>query len=98
MVLSSKSPECPASFQTAIDLAALQDMHNQFREHVAAGLDRLAQTSGTKGIPVAPPANPQAFAEGQAPADEQARSLVLAQFKEADQAEEEVKLASGSSI
>jgi hypothetical protein len=98
MVLSSKSPECPASFQTAVELATLQDMHNQFRENVAAALDKLATTSGTNGIPIAPPANPQAYAEGQAPPDEQARNLVLAQFKEADQAEEEVKLASGSAI
>jgi actin-related protein len=98
MVLSSKGTGCPVSFQSAIDLATLQDMHNQFRENISAGLGKLASSAGSGGIPVAPATNPKPLPEGQAQADGQARNLLLAQFKEADQAEEEVKLASDSAI
>jgi hypothetical protein len=98
IIMSSKSAECPAFFQTAVDLATLQDMHNQFRENIEAGLGKLASSSGSAGIPAAPVADPQPLQEGQAPADDQARNLLMAQLKEADQAEEEVKLASDSSI
>lgn len=98
VIMSSKSVDCPAAFQTAVDLATLQDMHNQFREHIAAGLGKLASSSGSDGIPVAPAANPRPLSEGQAPADDQAKNLLMAQFKEADQAEEEVKLALESAI
>ena len=98
VVVSGKSAECPANFQTAFDLATLQDMHNQFRERIASGLDKLASTAGTGGMPAAPAANPRLVPEGQAPVDGEAKNLLLAQTREADQAEEEVKLAMDSAI
>ena len=95
-VLSSKSPNCSASFQTAVDLGTLQDMHNQFVAQISTGLGALATSSGKDGIPVAPAANPQAHADGQAPVDPQAGNLLKVQFTAADAAEEEAKLASES--
>lgn len=98
VVVSSKSAECPTSLKAAVDLATLQDMHNRLREQVASGLDKLASSSGSAGIPAAPAANPRPVPEGQAPVDSQAKNLLLAQAREADQVEEELKLAMDSSI
>ncbi|MES2153026.1 MAG: hypothetical protein V4508_24880 [Pseudomonadota bacterium] len=97
-ILSAKDANCSTSFETAIDVAALQDMHNQFREQIAAGLRKLADNSGAEGLPVSPQANAKVVAEGQAPPDEQAGALLTAQFTQADQSEEEVRLASDSAI
>ncbi len=98
VILSAKNANCTAAFATALDLATLQDMHNQFRENIAAGLGKLATSSGSDGIPVAPAASPRAVVEGQAPVDEQARGLLMAQMAQADQSEDEAKLASDSAI
>jgi hypothetical protein len=98
VILSAKNANCTAAFATALDLATLQDMHNQFRENIAAGLGKLATSSSSDGIPVAPAAGPRAMVEGQAPVDEQARGVLMAQMAQADQSEEEAKLASDSAI
>ena len=98
MVLSSKNPSCPESLQGSIDLGTLQDMDNQFREQIAAGLGKLAATAGRSGIPSAPAAASVPFPEGQAVADTSAPELLAAQLKEADLVEEEARLAAESSI
>lgn len=98
MILSAKNPDCPPSFQTAVDLATLQDMHNQFREYIVAGLGRLAENSGKDGIPTAPVTEARSVPEAQAQADVNARELLADQLKEADLAENEAMLASESSI
>src|SRR5205807_271811 len=69
-VLSSKPGDCPVNSATDLDVVALQEMHNQFREHIDTGLKQLADNSGKNGLPPAPPANPRTVAEGQAPPDQ----------------------------
>jgi hypothetical protein len=90
-VMSSKDGDCPVDFASALDVSVLQDMHNQFREQIAGGLEKLATTEG-KDLPAGPPANPRQSAEGQAPASDDARELLNRQSREGDQAEAEVKL------
>ncbi len=90
-VLNSKDGDCPVDFAAAMDVSTLQDMHNQFREQIAAGMDKLASNQA-KGLPSAPAAMPRVVADGQASADSEARALLSQQASEADKTEAEVKL------
>jgi hypothetical protein len=65
-VLNSKDGDCPVDFATALDVSALQDMHNEFRERISAGMEKLATDQGKGGLPTGPAANPRPVAEGQA--------------------------------
>jgi len=42
-VVSSKSGDCAAESGGTVQLADLQEMHNQFREQLDAGLKKLAE-------------------------------------------------------
>ena len=92
-VMSSKPGDCPTDFATQIDIAALQEMQNEFREKVDAGLASLANNQGKGGLPSGPAANPTPSALGQAPPDPQAQSLVAGANQQADQTEAEVQQA-----
>src|SRR5205085_9042130 len=94
-VLSSKPGDCPVNSATDLDVVALQEMHNQFREHIDTGLKQLADNSGKNGLPPAPPANPRTVAEGQAPPDQAStvQDALLRQQADANQAEQEVQQA-----
>jgi hypothetical protein len=92
-VLSSKRGDCPADFATLLDVATLQDMQNQFREQINSGLGTLASNQGKGGLPSGPAADPRLNADGQAPADPQARDLVAGVDRDADQTEAEVQQA-----
>jgi hypothetical protein len=89
-VLNSKAGDCPAGFATALDAAALQDMYTQFQEQIASGLDTLAKNRGQGGLPPSPAANPRPVADGQAPADADAKDLLAKQAQDADQTEAEI--------
>jgi hypothetical protein len=97
-VLSSKPGDCPVNSTTEIEVATLQEMHNQFREHIDAGMKQLAENQGKKGLPPAPPASPRTVAEGQAPADstKTVEQVLAQQQNEASQAEMEVQQAANS--
>ena len=97
-VLSSKPGDCPVNSATDLDVVALQEMHNQFREHIDTGLKQLADNSGKNGLPPAPPANPRMVAEGQAPPDNAAtvEAALASQQADANQAEQEVQQAANS--
>ena len=45
-VESSKSGDCPADSQATVQLADLQEMHNQFREQIDSGLQEPAEQAG----------------------------------------------------
>jgi hypothetical protein len=97
-VLSSKPGDCPVNSATDIEVAALQEMHNQFREQVDTGMRQLAENQGKNGLPPAPPANPRQVPDGQAP-PEQASTVEQAlaqQQADANQAEQEVQQAANS--
>ncbi|MBZ5616129.1 MAG: hypothetical protein LAO23_19150 [Acidobacteriia bacterium] len=86
-VLSSKSGDCPANVNAPLELAALQEMQNQFREQIDAGLKTLAENGGQNGLPNAPAATPYAVPEGQATADPGASQTLFQQGQAADEAE-----------
>jgi hypothetical protein len=90
-VLNSKNGDCPVDFAATMDVGTLQDMHNQLREQIAAGMDKLASSQG-KGLPSGPAANPRDVADGQAPASADAKDLLTKQASEADKTEAQVKL------
>jgi hypothetical protein len=53
-VKSSKKNECAVGATVAVDTADLQEMHNQLRIQMDAGLKELAEKQGKDGIPAAP--------------------------------------------
>ncbi len=96
-VLTSKAGDCPANSATEIDVSVLQEMHNQFREQIDAGLQTLAKNQGQNGLPSGPPPGAVAVPEGTAPPDPDAGSELTQQQQEADQAEGEAQEGSGGS-
>lgn len=96
-VLSSKAGDCPSNSATSIEVAALQEMHNQFREQIDSGLGKLASNQGTGGLPSGPPAGAFNSRDGQGHADLNSEaSLIQQQQQSANQAELEARLASNS--
>ena len=97
-VLSSKPGDCPINAATAVDLASLQEMHNQFRDQIDTGMQQLASNQGRNGVPHGPPANPRPSAEGQAQPDlaSAVDNLLAQQQQEASQAEAEAQQAANT--
>lgn len=55
-VASSKRTDCPGGVTVTVAVSDLQEMHNNFRAQVEAGMGALQAGQGKGGIPVAPPA------------------------------------------
>ena len=68
-VLSSKAGDCTIDSQTEIDLATLQEMHNDFRQQIDSGLAVLAANQGKGGLPAGPAPAPRLSPDGQAQPD-----------------------------
>ena len=77
----------PVDFASALDVSVLQDMYNDFRAQISAGLEKLAGNRGQGGLPAGPAADPQPVPEGQAPALTGARGFLAKLAQDADQAE-----------
>ena len=90
-VTNSKDGDCPVDFAAMMDVSALQDMHNAFREQIASGMDQLAATQG-RGLPAGPAASPRVVMAGTAQAAPDARALLSIQNSEAEKVELQVKL------
>jgi len=95
-VLSSKPGDCKANSSTSVELAALQDMLNQFRQQIAAGMDTLASKEGQDGIPPGPAANPVRTADGQAQPAPDVQTALAQLNQEADQTENDIRQAAGT--
>ena len=93
-VLDSKEGDCPVDFASALDVNVLQDMLNDFRAQISAGLEKLAGNQGKGGLPAGPAANPRQVAEGQAAPSADARDLLTRQVQEANQTEAQINQAS----
>jgi len=90
-VKSSKKDDCAVGVTIGVDTGDLQEMHNQLRIQMDAGLKELADKQGKNGLPAAPDTKTQA-GEVPAPApDTSVESDLKAQQQEADQAEAEAK-------
>jgi hypothetical protein len=93
-VVTSKKGDCPVNTNADVDVAELQEMHNQFREKLDSGLKTLADNQGKNGLPPAP--NTQTV-KGEAPppqADNDAASELQDQEKSGEQTEQEVQKSS----
>ncbi len=95
-VLNSKQGDCPTNTSTEIEATTLQEMHNQFREDIHAGLKTLAENQGKGGIPIGPAAEPRPAAEGEAAPDLNVESLIRTQQEDAKQVEMEIRQASSN--
>jgi len=94
-VLRSKPGDCPMNATADVDVAALQEMHNQFQDYVSSGLKILADNQGKGGLPAGPPPDPHQSPVGMAPADSAASvdSALTQQQQDASQALQELQRA-----
>jgi hypothetical protein len=92
-VKSSKKDECAVGAKVGVSVDDLQEMHNQLRIQMDAGLKELADKQGKNGLPAAPDTKTTA---GEAPAptaDTNVQNDLQQQKKDADAAEAEAKQA-----
>jgi hypothetical protein len=90
-VKSSKKDECAIGATVSVSADDLQEMHNQLRIQMDAGLKELADKQGKNGLPAAPDTKTQ---PGEVPApqpDTSVSSDLQQQAKDADAAEAEAK-------
>jgi hypothetical protein len=90
-VKSSKKDECAVGATVGVSTDDLQEMHNQLRIQMDAGLKELADKQGKNGLPAAPDTKTQA---GEVPAptpDTSVSGDLEQQQKDADAAEAEAK-------
>jgi len=94
-VLSSKPGNCPINAGTAVEVAALQEMHNEFREQIDSGMQQLASNQGRNGLPPSPAPSPRQSPDGQGQPDlaSAVDNLLAQQQQDATQAEAEVQQA-----
>jgi hypothetical protein len=92
-VLSSKPGDCPVHTVAEVDVAALQEMHNQLRDYVDSGLKVLADNQGKDGIPAGPTpdARPSTDGDSQPDSAESVAGALAQQQQEASQALQEVQ-------
>jgi hypothetical protein len=86
-VKSSKKDECAVSATVSIDSGDLQEMHNQLRIQMDAGLKELADKQGKDGIPPAPDTQTQSGEVPPPKPDESVATDLQQQQKDAAQAE-----------
>src|SRR6266852_8505290 len=90
-VKSSKKDDCAVGVSVGIDTGDLQEMHNQLRIQMDAGLKTLAEKQGKDGIPAAPDTKTQAGEVPPPAPDTNVANDLQDQKKEADQAEAEAQ-------
>ncbi len=90
-VLNSKEGSCPVGSIGEVEIADLQEMHNQFRQHIDSGLKKLADNQGSGGLPNGPAANPRQVEEAQAAPDSKAQEELRKQNQEATKFEAEAQ-------
>jgi hypothetical protein len=94
-VVSSKPGDCAADSRAAVQLADLQEMHNQFREQIDSGLKLLAENQA-RGLPSGPVAGARNVAEGTADPAPDAESQLMAQENDAAGLEAQVRQGGGA--
>jgi len=94
-VVSSKPGDCAPDSSAAVQLADLQEMHNQFREQLDSGLRMLADNQA-KGLPNGPAAGARPVTEGTADPVADAESQLVAQETDAARLEAQVRPGGGA--
>jgi len=90
-VKSSKKDDCAIGVTIGVSVDDLQEMHNQLRIQMDAGLKELASKQGKNGLPAAPDTKTR---DGEVPPPSPDTSVaddLKAQKKEADEAEAEAQ-------
>jgi hypothetical protein len=90
-----KKDDCAIGTKGSLDANDIQEMHNQFRVSLEAGLKALAEKNGKDGLPKAPDTT---TTSGEVPAptpDNNVDADLQQQQKDADQLEAEVKNSGG---
>src|SRR5216684_42723 len=90
-VESSKKDDCAVGVSVGVDVGDLQEMHNQLRIQMDAGLKTLAEKQGKDGIPAAPDTKTQAGEVPPPAPDTNVANDLQQQKKDADQAEAEAQ-------
>ena len=90
-VKSSKKDDCAVGVSVGVDTSDLQEMHNQLRIQMDAGLKTLAEKQGKDGIPAAPDTKTQAGEVPPPAPDTNVANDLQQQKKDADQAEAEAQ-------
>lgn len=93
LVTSNQKGDCQSGAQVAVSVQDLQDMHNDFAAKIDAGLQKLADNQGKKGIPAGPAAGGQKNPDGTASADLTAAADLQQQEQIADRTESEIRTA-----
>jgi hypothetical protein len=92
VVVAGKQGDCARGSQPAVAVADLEDMNNQFREQLDAGLKQLAENSGKNGLPSAPDTTTVAAKDVPTPQpDRDVATQLQGLQSEAEQAEQDVK-------
>ena len=89
-VVSGKPGDCAADSEATVQLADLQEMHNQFREQIDSGLKTLAANQA-KGLPNGPAAGARPVEEGTAEPVADVESQLITQEGDAAKLEDQVR-------
>jgi hypothetical protein len=90
-VQSSKEADCATGQTVAVGVQDLQEMHNQFQEHLDGGLQKLAAAAGRNGLPAAPNTGTVAGSVPAPTPDADAAAQLKSAQREADQTEQAVQ-------
>jgi len=90
VVNTGQANDCEPGAQLTMSLQALQDMHNDFREKVDAGLQNLAADQGKNGMTTGPAADPKPLPEGQGQPDVDAAKQIAQLERDAAKTEADV--------
>jgi hypothetical protein len=93
IVLASKKDDCAIDSTPRVATSDLEDMHDQFREQLDAGLKSLGENQGKNGIPAGPAATTKPNPEGVAAPDLTVGDDLKAADQAADAAEQDVQAA-----
>jgi hypothetical protein len=91
MVTSSQQGDCATGTQLPMSVQDLQDMQNDFRQKLDAGMQSLADNQGKNGMPNSPPPDKTAVPDGTAQPDPDAASQLAQTDQNADKAQAEVQ-------
>ncbi len=98
MVSSSKPGDCAKGQTVMVSVQDLQEMHNNLREQVDAGLQTLAQNGSDAGLPPAPDTSTVASAIPPPAPDPGAANQLQAEQEQADQLESQVPQGASSAM
>jgi hypothetical protein len=96
-VQTSKQSDCAVGQTVAIGVQDLQEMHNQFRQKIDTGLQKLADSSGKNGLPQAPDPGKVNGEVPPAAADPSASAQLASALQDADLTEKSVQQSGSGS-